>query len=63
MVFTTPPNALTECPYDPRTLFVKPTRGASDTQRQAVALGAFILDEDDHDATMEELERRYLEDA
>ena len=29
MVFTTPPNALTECPYDPRTLFVKPTRGAS----------------------------------
>ena len=35
-----------------------PPRGASSLQRQAVKLGAVVLSEADHDATMEELERR-----
>ena len=35
-----------------------PQRGASSLQRQAVGLGAVVLSEADHDATMEELKRR-----
>ena len=36
-----------------------PPRGASSQQRQAVALGAVVLSESVHEATMEELERRH----
>ena len=35
-----------------------PPRGASSQQRQAVGLGAVVLSEADHDATMEELKQR-----
>ena len=36
-----------------------PPRGASSQQRQAVALGAIVLPESVHEATMEELEQRH----
>jgi hypothetical protein len=39
---------------------VLPARGGSSQLRQTVALGAVVLDEEDHEAAMEELEQRYM---
>ena len=37
---------------------VLPARGASSQLRQAMELGAVVLDEDDHKGALEELENR-----
>ena len=37
---------------------VAPVRGASLQQRQAVELGAVVLSEEDHEASLQELKRR-----